>query len=126
MTKRVSQRFTADCTVACLAMFLGVGYEAVIKHCSGYELVFGGLTNNRERYLAKLFEIEIVFKDVSKLERGGPAVLTVPSLNSDRGATHAVYWDGKRLFDPNRGRRGKLAYGADEAWAVAIDGYQAA
>jgi hypothetical protein len=57
------QKFTADCAVACLAMFLGVEYEDVLRHVDGHELTLGGLTNSREAYIARLFEVEISFLD---------------------------------------------------------------
>jgi hypothetical protein len=39
----IQQKFTADCAVACLAMFLGIKYEDVLRHVSGHELTLGGL-----------------------------------------------------------------------------------
>lgn len=126
MTELIQQRFTADCAVCCLAMFLGVDYEKVAQHCRGDELVRNGLVNMRERYIAELFEVAIVFRDVGKLDQTQPAVLTVPSLNSDRGQTHAVYWDGQRVWDPNHGLAGRRSYTNQAAWSVAIEGYQRA
>jgi hypothetical protein len=38
--------------------------------------------------------------------------------------THAVYWDGTRIYDPNQGCKGKKSYTSQAAWEVAIDGYQ--
>ena len=98
-----TERFTADCAVACLAMFLGVEYEDVLRHVGGHELTLRGLTNYREAYIARLFEVDISFLDRTKIDRSKPAVLTVPSLNSKTGLTHAVYWDGTRIYDPNQG-----------------------
>jgi len=120
----VQQKFNSDCAVACMAMFLDVDYEDVVRHCAGYELVSCGLTNHRERYIAGLFEVEIVFRDRTKLDRSQAAVLTLPSLNSDKPSTHAVYWDGTRVHDPNHGRPGKRIYTNQSAWEVVIDGYQ--
>lgn len=120
----IQQRFTSDCAVACLAMFLGVDYEEIVKHCTGYELVNNGLANAREAYIARMFKVELEFLDRTKLDRKKPAVLTVPSLNSETGATHALYWNGKRIFDPNQGRQGKRTYTNQSAWEVVIDGYQ--
>ena len=119
-----TERFTADCAVACLAMFLGVEYEDVLRHVGGHELTLRGLTNYREAYIARLFEVEISFLDRTKIDRSKPAVLTVPSLNSKTGLTHAVYWDGTRIYDPNQGCKGKKTYTSQAAWEVAIDGYQ--
>lgn len=122
----IQQRFTSDCAVACMAMFLGVDYEDVAAHCTGYELVRHGLPNSRERYIADLFEVEIVFRDRSLVDWSRPAVLTVPSLNSPKGGTHAVYWDGTRAWDPNHGREGRKSYSNQAAREMAIEAYQKA
>ena len=120
----IQQKFTADCAVACLAMFLGVEYEDILRHVNGHELTLGGLTNYREAYIARLFEVEIFFLDRTRIDRSKAAVLTVPSVNSKTGLTHAVYWDGTRIYDPNQGRKGKKSYTSEAAWKVTIDGYQ--
>lgn len=105
-------------------MFLGEDYENVAKHCTGYELVRDGLPNFREETIARKFEVDIKFLDPSKIDRSKPTVLTVPSLNAD--GTHAVYWDGRRIWDPNSGREGKNTFSNQRAWEMAIEGYQRA
>jgi hypothetical protein len=120
----IQQKFTADCAVAALAMFLGVDYEDILPHVAGHELVHNGLANAREKYIAGMFEVEIVFRDRTKIDWSQPAVLTVPSMNSETGATHAVYWDGDRVWDPNHGRVGKKSYTNQMAREVVIDAYQ--
>lgn len=119
----ITQKFDSDCAVACLAMFLGVKYDAVAKHCHGFELVTFGLCGKRTYDIAELFGSDILWRDVSKLNYARPAVLTVPSLNIP-GGRHSVYWDGSRLYDPNDGRPHKRVYDADSAWSKATDGYQ--
>jgi hypothetical protein len=37
------------------------------------------------------------------------ALLSVSSLNIDHGS-HMIYWDGTRIWDPNDGKEGKLAF----------------
>jgi hypothetical protein len=37
------------------------------------------------------------------------ALLSVESLNTD-GGSHMVYWDGTRVFDPQEGVEGKIAF----------------
>lgn len=37
------------------------------------------------------------------------AILSTNSLNND-GGSHAVYWDGTKVYDPQEGVEGKLAY----------------
>jgi len=119
----IAQKFDSDCAVACLAMFLGVTYESVAKHCHGFEMVTFGLGSERVDDIAGLFKTEIIYLDISRLDRSKPAVLTVPSLNT-HGTKHAVYWDGSALHDPNTGRSGKHAYDADRAWSKGLYGYQ--
>jgi len=122
------QRFDADCAVCCLAMFLGLEYEDVAKHCAGYELVWAGLTNDRERAIASLYRVDVEFVDGSRIDWDRPAVVTVPSLNAcgERPATHAVYWDGERSWDPNSGREGKRVYTNQLVVEAAIEAYQRA
>lgn len=119
----VQQRFAGDCQVACLAMFLGVAYDEVVKHVWGSELI-QGLADGRDKHIAALFEVEIGAKDTSKLKRKSPAVLTVPSLNDPNGSRHVVYWDGKRIFDPLQGVQGKKTYTNQRAWKLATEGFQ--
>lgn len=105
-------------------MFLRVDYEQVARHCQGAELVHYGLANARERHIAGLFKVEIEFLDVDLIDRTRPAVLTVPSLNAATGQTHAVFWDGRRIWDPNHGRAGKKTYTNQQAWGFTVEGYQ--
>lgn len=119
----IQQHFQSDCAVACLAMFLGVKYEDVAKHCHGFELVTFGLCGKRTYDIADLFGADILWRDVSKLDYSKPAVLSVPSLNIP-GGRHSVYWDGKTIFDPNVGRPDKRTYTTENAWDYALDGYQ--
>jgi hypothetical protein len=119
----VQQHFKSDCAVACLAMFLGEKYEAIAKHCHGFELVSFGLSAERTDDIADLFGADLIWRDPSKLDRSRPAVLSVPSLNLD-GSRHSVFWDGQALHDPNEFRPGKRCYTAAAAWQQAIDGYQ--
>ena len=123
MKSFAQQRFAGDCQVACLAMFLDVSYDEVVKHVWGSELIYG-LADGRDKYIAALFEVEIGAKDTSKLRRKNPAVLTVPSLNDPNGSRHVVYWDGKRVWDPLQGVEGKKTYTNQRAWKLAAEGFQ--
>lgn len=124
MTTFVQQRMPADCAVACLAMFLDRSYEDIAKHCSGAELVSFGVGIHRDRQICSYFRADIEFLDPSLLDWSRPAILTVPSLN-DTG-THAVYWDGHRVWDPQKGRKGKASYSNQKAREFAIVGIQRA
>lgn len=116
----VQQRMRSDCAVAALAMFLGVEYDDVARHCTGSELIDFGLSFFREQHIARLFGKEIMVLDRSLLDRSKPAILSVPSLN-DMG-THAVFWNGRRVFDPQHGRKGKRAYTNQMVWEVCLTG----
>ena len=116
----VQQRMPADCTIACLAMFLGKRYEEIARHVSGAEMVQYGLPWPRERFICELFQVDVEIVDISLFNWRRAGILTVPSLNDGKGQTHAVYWDGKRVWDPQHGRPGKGAYTNQRARAFAI------
>ena len=118
--KFIQQRMPADCIVATLAMFLGRSYEDIARHCSGAELIQYGISFHREEHICGLFKINIEAIDVSLLDWKRAAILTVPSLNDGRGQTHSVYWDGKRVWDPQQGREGYSAYTNQRARKFAI------
>lgn len=120
----VQQRMPADCTVAAIAMFLGKTYEDIAQHCAGYELVRHGLSWPREQHILRLFRVEVDVLDCSILNWKRAAILTVPSLNDGKGQTHAVYWDGRRAWDPQMGREGFAAYSNQRAREFAIIGIQ--
>ena len=48
-------------------------------------------------------------RTTSEMTPGTPAIVTVKSLNIPR-SYHAVYYNGSRFMDPNRGREGKKYY----------------
>lgn len=120
--KFIQQRMEADCAVAALAMFLGKRYEDIARHCTGAELVQYGLAWSRERHIAGLFGIAVEVVDVSLLDWRRSAILTVPSLNDPAGGTHAVYWDGRRAWDPQKGREGYAAYSNQRAKVSTLTG----
>jgi len=110
--------------LGCTRRFVVSAFPEALDSHRRLELRLGGLTNSREAYIARLFEVGICFLDRTKLDRSKPAVLTVPFRNSKPGLTHAVYWNGTRIYDPNEGRKGRKSYTSEAAWEVAIDGYQ--
>jgi len=126
VTKFVQQRMPADCAVAALAMFLNLAYEDIARHCTGAELVDSGLTWIRENYILNLYKTPCDVFDKTVMDWSKPAILSVPSLNEAEGVTHSVYWDGRRIWDPQQGRAGKVAYRNQMAREVAITGIQRA
>lgn len=125
-TNFIQQRMPADCAIAALAMFLGKSYEDIARHCSGAELVQYGLPWPRERHICSLFKVDVEVVDVSLLNWKRAAILTVPTLNEPGGGTHAVYWDGRRAWDPQKGRPGKATYSNQRARAFALTGIRRA
>ena len=125
----VCQKFDADCVVACLAMLLGVEYEEIAAQCLGHELVKFGVPDSKARKICAMFKIKLddalhpTVMDWSK-----PAILTVPSLNQTMdgctNGTHAIYWDGKRVWDPQKGRKGRKTYTNQRAREYCLYGQQ--
>ena len=120
----IQQRFPADCAVASLAMFLDVAYEDVARHCMGYELAQSGLSWVREDYILRLFKTPCDVFDCRIMDWSQPAILSVPSLNEPNGASHSIYWDGRRAWDPQQGRKGKGSYSNQMARELAVTGIQ--
>lgn len=124
MTDFVQQRMPADCAVATLAMFLGVAYEDIARHCTGAELVDSGLSWSRENHILHLFRKPCDVFDRTVMDWNAPAILSVPSINEAEGVTHSLYWDGNRVWDPQQGRKGKHSYSNQMARELAITGIQ--
>lgn len=114
----------ADCAVAALAMFLGVAYEGIARHCTGAELVDSGLSWVRENHILNLFKTPCDVFDRTVMDWSAPAILSVPSLNEAEGVTHSIYWDGQRVWDPQQGREGKSSYTNQMAQELAVTGIQ--
>lgn len=124
MSTLIQQRMPADCAVAALAMFLNVTYEDVAIHCSGAELVRSGLSWVRENHILGLFQVECDVFAPSVIDWVQPAILSVPTLNEPEGGTHSIYWDGKRVWDPQTNRKGKSWYTNQMAKELVISGIQ--
>jgi len=81
----IPQRMPADCAIAALAMFLGVTYEDIARHCTGAELVISGLSWVRENHILQLFKTPCDVFDRTVMDWNNPAILSVPSLNEPDG-----------------------------------------
>ena len=108
----IKQRNDTDCALAAIAMIAGVDYddlwlsefvEKVVKakgcgpELTDEALAIAGFTN-REHYISCY--TWGLSSDHRRLLWGRKAILSVPSLNYERGY-HAVAWDGFRVFDPS-------------------------
>jgi hypothetical protein len=104
MTSFVQQRNDHDCVIACLAMWMDRDYDEIAKA------------------VLRVNEGVCLWDAVSYMRVNGiparrsswwfhshKAILDVPSLNFV-GGMHAIYWDGERLFDPNKGRAGRIEW----------------
>lgn len=107
-----------ECAPASLAMLLNVPLKEVLK-----ALYFCGWENSEigtsfeelnvatnlilNKSLASVRDYEVKFET--------PSILNVPSLNI-LGRSHALYWDGSEILDPNFGLDGRKHY--SPSWAV--------
>lgn len=116
MTELVRQRNTNDCLFACAAMALGMTYdEAEARAGAAFMnlLQSQGCNNAMENALLGALGLKVnvdycmrTFNNhwtsvgfVKNMLWGRRAIVTVRSRNN-RDGSHAVYWDGSKLFDP--------------------------
>lgn len=118
----ISQRSPSDCAFCCVAMALGISYEALEAKAGA---AFMHLMNNGAGCDAAmeraLFSAIGLVRDADFTERhfglswcnyahargilwGRRAIITVRSLNIEDGF-HAVFWNGAELFDPSPKKR---------------------
>jgi hypothetical protein len=53
-----------------------------------------------------------LLKESEQAKDSEPQIITLRSLN-ERGANHAVYWNGTEMLDPNWGYRGRNWWGVE-------------
>ncbi len=117
--KTIQQDDDYGCAIACLAMAMGCGYAKARREVETYFETFQpfdkytGLGDDQDRIILykngyRLFPIRkpeglrgAAFK---KFVGKQHAILTLPSINV-QGLFHGVYWDGKKIHDPSRGKR---------------------
>lgn len=112
MTTLVQQKSGNDCVLAAVAMALGKTWEelwtqedlntAIEKKGlnTGDYLERAGLV--REQDYRSVYLNGVDMQAVYRLLWKRRAVLSVHSLNNE-GGSHAVYWDGEKLWDPHEG-----------------------
>ncbi len=109
----VTQKTSTDCAIAALAMYCKRSYEEIVellpeearKHFDE-----GGDTEAiTDVDVCEALGMEVYYVEPDKFDEARPAVLSVPSLNKP-DVSHSVFWTGKALWDPNRGRQGKKVY----------------
>lgn len=120
MTTLIQQRTPSDCVLACIAMAAGAeSWDAVWKKEDADAVVAsrGVSCFDYDKWGERVglaFDYLSVYdghdqKVLRFLLRGQQAILSVNSLNND-GGSHGIYWDGRRIWDPNDGVPGKLAF----------------
>lgn len=107
----IKQRFSWDCELACVAMWCGKTYDEVYKMAFEIEpqgkFVGRGVdTHLKERLLRHYGKIPAI---VLHAYSGIKGILSFPSLNIPGGG-HALYYDGKSIFDPQFGNQDKKFY----------------
>jgi hypothetical protein len=122
MTILIEQRLATDCMIACIAMALTLPYEEVYEAAiksEAYDPDSGEGIRSEDKILTELglFKSPNYKEDASDFREqhkdwaiapeffrhkfwGRPAIFSVPSLNKV-GGSHAVYYDGYKLYDPN-------------------------
>jgi hypothetical protein len=120
MTTLIQQRTSSDCVLACIAMAAGAeswdqvwtqaDADKVVesKGVSPFDYSDWGARAGLKFDYCSIYDT-MSQKIVKYLLKGQRAILSVESLNID-GGSHAVFWDGNRLWDPNEGVPGKLAF----------------
>lgn len=126
-TKHIIQKNGSDCGIAALAMLFDTSYASmkrlVMAYCSKHRHKFDGTTEDMDKAVALKMGAEIrvwYFTDDNRDElayrlQGRRAILVVPAKGYPDGTElHAVYWDGRALFDPSPtqryGKDGRLAF----------------
>lgn len=133
-TKLIQQKLSDDCGVAALAMLYDTSYTSMRKTIMSSRKGWDGTTIDHARYAGALFSDPVRLWLVNADNRhqhtlnlkGRPAVLVVPAKDKS-GDWHAVYWDGRTLYDPSpQGKYGAKGVKAlktfIEAWVLESDG----
>lgn len=141
--KLIPQRHGNDCGIAAIAMLTDTSYYAVNRItkgiCRDRKERFDGMPSSLAREvvhrLGDDLRVQACTADtrthLSDRLKARQAILVVPALGYPHGTEwHAVYWDGKTLFDPARDRHGCPAFGwkgtkalktMHEIWTLASD-----
>lgn len=110
MAVLVRQRERKDCCVAALSMATGLPYEDIRARFfarQDFSKDGEGVTENKQASVLRALGYKT--RTGKEVKEGTPAIVTVKSLNIPR-SYHAVYFNGSRFMDPNRGREGKKYY----------------
>lgn len=118
MTTLIQQRGDNDCVLASIAMAAGLNawgdiwtnedLESVVKSQGVSDLEPWlnrvGFIRGRDFYEIYTYHEARIAKAFLWKRK---ALISTDSLNNEHGS-HMVYWDGRRIWDPQDGREGKL------------------
>jgi hypothetical protein len=110
----VQQRYDWDCVIACLAMWTDRSYEQVYHDIANMypteKFVDRGIDGSQtDALMAKYGMLRAITMEAWSGTRG---ILSFPSLNIP-GGSHAIFYDGRNIHDPQKGREGKKWYEKD-------------
>jgi hypothetical protein len=105
----VKQKHDWDCVIASIAMMAGVEYNDVLKT---YIKLYpkhqkSGLNDDEIFHILSQFGIRP--KIIDAVVKNLSGIMFLPSKN-DKGGSHAVYFTGDEIFDPNYRIKGKKYY----------------
>lgn len=102
-SKLINQRYRHDCSIACIAMFVGKSYDDIKdKYFPTRDFNFRTILNIE--FEAIMYDMGIQIKEDEGFDSMVDSIVILASLN-DIGKYHAVYWDSKdqKVYDPQRG-----------------------
>lgn len=119
MTTLIQQRTKSDCVLACIAMAAGVSsWDDLWTQEDADKILGKGISPFDYSEWGERAGLQFDYcsvwngadmNTIKFLLKGQKVILSVDSLNIDHGS-HAIYWDGERLWDPNEGKSDKLAF----------------
>ena len=109
VNNHIKQRDKWDCVIASVAMMTESDYENVLEI---YEKLYpnhkkNGLTDDEIFHLLQQFGVRPILVDA--VFSGLDGIMFLPSRN-DKNGSHAVYFDGQRVLDPNYQFKNKKYY----------------
>ncbi len=102
----IKQRTKTDCGICVLAMYLGIDYDeayGLLLNHQPNDLHNGAVTYYMVRICADKRRGYGYLRLKEDFDLSIPAMIKVRNIYGT-GNTHFVYWDGKKILDPNEGK----------------------
>jgi hypothetical protein len=105
----IKQKAKWDCSLASIAMMTGRTYEEVFQKFKKFfpKHKRNGLTDEEIFKILKSYKVKP--KIICAVILSVPGIMYLPSKN-DKGGSHAVFFDGEKILDPNYRVPGKKYY----------------